>query len=104
MLGRGKKVTIVYGVVKDSAGSPLDNVWVRVTQGNLSITAQTGLDGSYLFFDGQGCTAGDGAAGGCFNGSGPLAGGTWNSTNANNVPSSLKLLWVRRDPGLGRDA
>ena len=69
VIGRGKKVTMAYGVAKDSAGNLLENTWVRMTQGTKSITALTGADGFYVFYDGQYCKAADGAAGGCYVGS-----------------------------------
>jgi hypothetical protein len=65
LLGRGKKVTVIYGTVRDGSGNTLDNVWIRLTQGSNSAFAQTGADGTYVFYDGQSCTPADGLDGGC---------------------------------------
>jgi hypothetical protein len=75
VIGRGKKVTMAYGVAKDSLGNPLSNRWVRITQGTKSATYLTGADGFYVFFDSQVCDETDGLSGGCFTGSTPAA--TW---------------------------
>ncbi len=77
LLGRGKKVTAVYGALTSSTGVPIDNVWVRFTQGSNTATARTGADGTYLVFDGQGCALADGLEGGC-TGASSLA---WNFAN-----------------------
>jgi hypothetical protein len=55
LLGRGKKVTVVYGTLSDSAGNPLSGVWVRATQGSNVAIGQTGADGQYIFYDGELC-------------------------------------------------
>jgi hypothetical protein len=56
LLGRGKKVTVVYGTLTDSGGNPLAGVWVRATQGTNTAIGQTGGDGQYIFYDGESCT------------------------------------------------
>lgn len=65
LLGRGKKVTVAYGTMRNASGDPVDNVWVRLSQGSNSAFTQTGLDGTYVFYDGQNCTPVDGLDGGC---------------------------------------
>ena len=87
LLGRGKKVTVVYGTLVDSSGNSLDNVWVKLTQGSNTATAQTGSDGTYVFYDGQGCTVADGLDGGCTGASTS----TWTFGNG-NVSSKLEIL------------
>jgi uncharacterized repeat protein (TIGR01451 family) len=59
LLGRGKKVTVVYGTMVDTSGAAMANVWIRLTQNGASYLAHTQADGSYVFYDGQACT-GDG--------------------------------------------
>src|SRR5207248_8566668 len=58
LLGRGKKVTVIYGRATDSSGNPLQNVWVRVTQGTNQAYAQTDAGGNYVFYDGESCSIG----------------------------------------------
>jgi hypothetical protein len=85
LLGRGKKVTVVYGTARDGAGATLDNVWLRLTQGSNSAFTQTGSDGTYVFYDGQNCTIADGLDGGCTGASTvtfTFANGTSNATLA----------------------
>jgi hypothetical protein len=65
LLGRGKKVTVIYGTMRNGSGAALDNVWVRLTQGSNSAFTQTGSDGTYVFYDGQNCAMADGLDGGC---------------------------------------
>jgi hypothetical protein len=55
LLGRGKKVTVVYGTLTDSSGNPMAGVWVRATQGSNTAIGYTGGDGQYIFYDGEGC-------------------------------------------------
>jgi hypothetical protein len=55
LLGRGKKVTVLYGTMADSAGNPMSNVWVRLTQGSNTAYGVTGGDGQYIFYDGENC-------------------------------------------------
>jgi hypothetical protein len=87
-LGRGKKVTMVYGVVRDSAGNALQNVWIALKQGTNTALAQTLPNGSFVFFDGQACNVGDGLGGGCAGASTT----TWNFATSNNVSTSLTIL------------
>jgi hypothetical protein len=49
-------VTVVYGTMTDSAGDPMADTWVRLTQGSTRVLTRTSILGEYLFFDGQGCT------------------------------------------------
>jgi hypothetical protein len=65
LLGRGKKVTVVYGTARDNSGNALAGIWLRLGQaGNYAYT-QTGTDGTYVFYDGQNCAMADGLDGGC---------------------------------------
>jgi hypothetical protein len=59
LLGRGKKVTTIYGTVTDGDGNYLSNTWVRVQQGTNSALTKTDVYGFYLVFDDQSCS-GDG--------------------------------------------
>jgi hypothetical protein len=65
VVGRGKKVTMVYGSATDNTGTLLPNTWIRVKQGTNSAITMTDSAGGYLFFDGQLCAAGDMIFGGC---------------------------------------
>jgi hypothetical protein len=94
LLGRGKKVTVVYGTATDATGSAAAGVWIRLTQGGNTATAQTDSNGYYVFFDGQGCTSTDGIAGGC-TGASYL---TWTFANG-NAASSLTFLGNGPTPG-----
>jgi uncharacterized protein (DUF2141 family) len=58
LVGRGKKVSMVYGRAIDSSGNPLQNVWIRATQGANVAWAQTDINGNYVFYDGQSCSPG----------------------------------------------
>ncbi|HVD71298.1 MAG TPA: DUF11 domain-containing protein, partial [Actinomycetota bacterium] len=60
LLGRGKKVTVVYGVVQDQNGNPINHAWVRLDLGGRTAWAATQVDGSYVFYDGQLCDGSDG--------------------------------------------
>jgi hypothetical protein len=83
LLGRGKKVTVVYGTVSNASGDPVDNTWIRLTQGGNSAFTQTGADGTYVFYDQQNCTPADGLDGGCTGASTSVftfANGTANTT------------------------
>jgi hypothetical protein len=64
LLGRGKKVTAVYGTLSDASG-PLNDVWVKIAQGSNYALTQTGADGFYIFYDGQTCDGSDNLDGGC---------------------------------------
>ena len=65
LVGRGKKVTVVYGRMTDPAGDAIADVTIRLTQNGNTATAVTDGEGNYLFYDGQACTVADGLAGGC---------------------------------------
>jgi hypothetical protein len=82
LLGRGKKVTVIYGRTNNKLdGSILSNVWVRLTQSGKSALTKTDAYGNYVFYDGQLCS-GDGLAS-CTNvssGSWAFANGTTNAT------------------------
>ncbi|HEY3210032.1 MAG TPA: hypothetical protein VGL18_09625, partial [Actinomycetota bacterium] len=81
LLGRGKKVTTVYGTMRDSAGNGLGGVWVQISQNGKTALAQTSPEGFYIFYDGQNCLNADGLAGGCSSGSTwTFAGGSMNAT------------------------
>jgi hypothetical protein len=84
LLGRGKKVTVVYGTVSNSAGDPMNDVWLRLTQGSNMAFAQTGTDGIFVIYDGQGCS--DGLEG-C-TGASPT---TWTFANG-NASSKLDIV------------
>jgi hypothetical protein len=86
LLGRGKKVTVVYGTMTDAAGNPMANVWIRLTQGSTTVLAHTDNTGDFVFYDSQQCT-GDGLDA-CS--SGPAATVTFSS--ANNVSTTLAVL------------
>jgi uncharacterized repeat protein (TIGR01451 family) len=58
LVGRGKKVTMVYGTVTGATGA-VEDAWVRIKQGTNYALTQTDEKGMYLFFDDQYCT-GDG--------------------------------------------
>ena len=73
-MGRGKKVTAVYGTTVNASGSPVGGVWMKVQQGTgPSVLIRSDEDsGEYLIFDTQAC--GDGTFG-C------VAGTSWNFVN-----------------------
>jgi hypothetical protein len=82
LLGRGKKVTVVYGRTSNKAdGSPMAGVWMKLTQGSNYAWAKSEVDGSYVFYDGQGCS--DGLEG-C---SGSLT--SWTFGTGGNVATTL---------------
>jgi hypothetical protein len=84
LLGRGKKVTVAYGTLTNPSGAPLAGVWVRLAQGTSWALARTGLDGFYVFYDGQGCSDGlEGCSAGLT---------SWNYGSGNNVPTTLAIL------------
>jgi hypothetical protein len=60
LLGRGKKVTVVYGTVQDQNGAAINHAWVRLDLGGRAAWAATQADGSYVFYDGQLCDGSDG--------------------------------------------
>ncbi len=71
VIGRGKKVTMVYGTAVDAFGAPMAETWIQVKQGTNSAMTRTDSEGFYVFFDGQLCSPGDGIHGSCT--------GTWTS-------------------------
>jgi hypothetical protein len=86
LIGRGKKVTVVYGqLVNKANGTPMPNVWLRMVQGANSAATSTEVDGSFVFFDSQACSD-DGIV--------KCAGtaGAWNFAVGNNVASKLEVL------------
>jgi hypothetical protein len=87
LLGRGKKVTVVYGrMINKTGGAPMENVWIRLTQGSNNATTVTDEDGNFVFFDTQGC-ADDGlvrCAG--------VSNAVWNFATGNNVSSKLEIM------------
>ena len=46
---------MVYGKTLDGSGNPLGGVWVQLKQGSNTAVVKSEIDGSYLFFEGQGC-------------------------------------------------
>jgi len=72
VIGRGKKVTMVYGTATDATGAAMADTWIQVKQGNNSAMTKTDSQGFYVFFDGQSCAASDGIFGACA--------GAWTST------------------------
>ena len=92
VIGRGKKVTMTYGVAKDSSGTLLSDTWVRLTQGTKSITALTGADGFYVFYDGQICSASDGVAGGCYTGVTPQPSTSAWQFGSGNQSTAIRIL------------
>lgn len=85
LLGRGKKVTVVYGRMTNQAGGQMPGVWIRLVQGSNSATALTDADGNFVFYDGQNCLPVDGLQA-CSTGS------TWTFANGGNVSSKLEVL------------
>jgi len=86
LLGRGKKVTVIYGRTNNKLdGSILTNVWVRLTQSGKSALTKTDAFGNYVFYDGQLCS-GDGLAG-CTN----VTTGAWAFANG-TTPATLEVL------------
>jgi hypothetical protein len=71
VIGRGKKVTMLYGTATDANGVGLADVWIQVKQGTNTAMVKTDINGGYVLFDGQLCTVSDGIEGPC--------GGTWTS-------------------------
>jgi hypothetical protein len=79
---------VVYGRMTDkTGGGAMGDVWIRLTQGSNTATAQTDGDGNYVFYDGQGCTLADGLVGGCTGASTA----TWTFGNG-NVSSKFDIL------------
>ena len=97
LIGRGKKVTMTYGALTNkTTGSPLANVWVRVSKGISTRRSSPERDGFYVLYDGQACNAGDGIAGGCKNGTTTLS--TWDFANGSNVATTIRILGTEATP------
>ncbi len=61
LLGRGKKVTVIYGrMTHKTGGAAMPDVWVKLTQGSNTALALTDGDGNYVVYDGQQCLPADG--------------------------------------------
>jgi hypothetical protein len=87
LLGRGKKVTVVYGrMINKTGGAPMDHVWIKLTQGTNTATTVTDIDGNFVFFDTQGC-ADDGLVR-CTG----VSNAVWNFATGNNVASKLEIV------------
>ena len=84
LLGRGKKVTVVYGRASDPSGAPMVGVWVKLSQGSNWAIAKTDNDGFYVFYDGQNCTPSDGLQ--------VCSSATWIYANGSSVSSKLEIL------------
>ena len=65
VIGRGKKVTMLYGTAADANGVAMAEVWIQVKQGSNTAMVRTDINGDYVLFDGQVCTLADGVAGPC---------------------------------------
>jgi hypothetical protein len=87
LLGRGKKVTVVYGKAVDATGAVLEDAWIQLKQGSNSATTKTDSNGDYLFYEGQQCLSTDGIAGPCT--------GTWTSILA--IAGGSTLLTILGD-------
>ena len=93
LLGRGKKVTVVYGrMIHKTGAAPMSNVWIRLTQGTNTATTVTDLDGNFVFFDTQGC-ADDGLVR-CTG----MSNAVWNFATGNNVASKLEIMGEGASP------
>ena len=89
LLGRGKKVTVVYGRTTNKAGgAPMADVWMKLTQGsNTALARSPTVDGSYVFYDGQQCIP----ATGCRVAAGAST-SAWTFANGGNVSTKLDVL------------
>jgi hypothetical protein len=86
LLGRGKKVTLVYGrMIHKTGGAPMNNVWIKLTQGTNTAMTVTDVDGNFVFFDTQECD--DGLVR-CTGASTTV----WNFATGNNVASKLEIM------------
>ena len=66
LLGRGKKVTVVYGTLTNPAGdADGQRLGPADARARTRRRRRPALDGIYVFYDGQGCTVADGLDGGC---------------------------------------
>jgi hypothetical protein len=90
LVGRGKKVTVVYGTLTDKVtGLAIKDTWVRISQTvgvtTNTATAYTGIDGFYVFYDGQGCADGlEGCTG--------ASTATWTFGTGSNVSTTITIL------------
>jgi hypothetical protein len=110
IVGRPKKVTMVYGTVTDTSGNPLGGASVTLNQSGLKATYKTGADGFYVFFDGMSCITDLGAGGSCASPTAatlPVPGGSYSvgatATGYNSVSLSADVSTgaaIRRDPNL----
>jgi len=99
LIGRGKKVTMVYGTLTDKVtGLPLEDTWLRINQGSSTATILTGADGFYVLYDDQACTGADGIAGGCKVGTTSTV--TWSFANGSNVATTLRILGTELNPAV----
>ena len=101
LVGRGKKVTVVYGTLIDKVtGLGIKDTWVRISQtvgsSTYTATAQTSMDGFYVFFDGQACTEDDGIDGGCTGFSTPTS--PWTFQTGSNVSTTITILGTGSAP------
>jgi hypothetical protein len=93
VIGRGKKVTMVYGNADDPTGAPMIDTWIQVKQGTNTAMTKTDLEGAYVFFDGQTCLPVDGIFGSCA--------GAWTSSinfGPGNVSTSLVVFGQGASP------
>ncbi|MEX2624382.1 MAG: hypothetical protein WD651_11720 [Acidimicrobiia bacterium] len=93
VIGRGKKVTMLYGTATSPSGAVMVDTWVQVKQGTNTATTKTDSGGSYVFFDGQGCSAYDGIHGSCT--------GTWTTAlnfGTGNVSSTVTFFGQGASP------
>jgi hypothetical protein len=89
LIGRGKKVTVVYGKATDASGNVLGDTWIQLKQGSNTAMTKTDSNGDYLFFDGQACSTTDGIQGTCT--------GTWGTTiTFGNGTTSTTLTFFGR--------
>jgi hypothetical protein len=86
LIGRGKKVTMVYGTMTDPDGNAMENAWVRLAQGSTKALTKTDSNGFYVFFDGQQCLPADSLYG-CTVGLSSLTFGS-----GSNVSTNLTVL------------
>ena len=84
LLGRGKKVTVVYGDTVNMLGAVAPNTWIRLSQGGNAVTLRTDVAGGYVLYDGQECPFG------------AICTGGWSSLvtfqSGNNVATTLTVL------------
>ena len=82
LLGRGKKVTVVYGTTVNGAGNPVGGVWMKVQQGTgPSVFIRSDVtSGEYVIYDGQAC--GDGLT---------ECSSAWTFANGTNVNTTITI-------------